>query len=83
VLHATRGGRQYTVLFSNTALAHQIGRTRDWVVLYFDGGDGERQCTIVTALRGALQGRRVVRGREPECEAYYGLNENGAPHVTA
>ena len=71
VLHTERGGRHYTALFSTTARAHELGRTRDWVVLYVDGGQGERQYTVVTARRGVLTGRRVVRGREPECLAYY------------
>jgi DNA polymerase (family 10) len=73
VLHTARGDRQYTALFSNTAAAHRFGRTHDWVVLYFDGGDGERQCTIVTAFKGPLAHRRVVRGRESECVAHYQL----------
>lgn len=73
VLHTARGDRQYTALFSNTAAAHRFGRTRDWVVLYFDGGEGERQCTIVTAFKGPLAHRRVVRGRESECVAHYQL----------
>ena len=71
VLHTTRGTRHYTALFSNTATAHRLGRTRDWVVLYFDGADGERQCTVVTARKGPLARRRVVRGREGECLTYY------------
>ncbi|HUX33516.1 MAG TPA: helix-hairpin-helix domain-containing protein [Gemmatimonadaceae bacterium] len=71
VLHTTRGDRHYTALFSNTALAHRLGRTHDWLVVYYDGDDGERQCTIVTATRGPLKGRRVVRGRERECISHY------------
>lgn len=71
VMHAWRGGRHYTALFSNTARAHQLGKTHDWVVLYFDTADGERQHTVVTAPSGSLKGRRVVRGRETECEEYY------------
>jgi hypothetical protein len=71
VMHTWRGPRHYTVLFSNTARAHQLGRTRDWVVLYFDGRDGEQQHTVVTATAGPLKGHRIVRGREAECEAYY------------
>ena len=39
---------------------------RDWVVLFYDGGDGEGQCTVVTETRGPLEGQRVVRGRERE-----------------
>jgi hypothetical protein len=71
ILHTQRGKRQYTVLFSNTARAHQAGKTYDWVVLYYDEGKGERQCTIVTSQRGVTRGKRVVRGREAETEQYY------------
>jgi putative hydrolase len=72
VLHTERGEWHFTVLFSNTARAHGLGRTRDWVVVYFHGdGEPEGQRTVVTETRGSLVGRRVVRGREPECEAYY------------
>jgi DNA polymerase (family 10) len=77
VLHTTRGKRHYTALFSNTALAHRTGRTHDWVVLYFDGRDGEHRATVVTALKGPLEGRRVVRGRESECVAHYHLTNTG------
>jgi putative hydrolase len=71
VLHARRGTRQYTALFSNTARAHQAGKTKDWVVLYYDEGSGERQHTVITATRGPLRGRRVVAGREQACLALY------------
>jgi DNA polymerase (family 10) len=72
VLHAERGGWHFTALFSNTARAHELGRTRDWVVIYYyDGEHVEAQCTVVTETRGALEGRRVVRGREEECRAHY------------
>src|SRR5512140_2870898 len=74
VLHCTRGARHYTVLYSNTELAHRVGRTHDWVVIFFDGGDAEHRATIVTALKGVLAGRRVVRGREQECIAHYKLS---------
>jgi len=67
VLHTQRGGRDYTALFSNTQRAHELGRTRDWVVLYVDGGRGEHRYTVVTAPRGVMKGKRVVRGREAEC----------------
>jgi hypothetical protein len=73
ILHTARGRRHYTALFSNTALAHRVGRTDDWVVIYRDDGRGERQWTVVTADRGPLKGRRVVRGREAECERAAGL----------
>lgn len=76
VLHTQRGDRHYTALFSNTARAHQTGMTRDWVILYFDEGHGERQCTVITAQLPPCKGRRIVRGREPECVAYYGLQQD-------
>lgn len=72
VLHTSRGDWHVTALYSNTARAHELGRTRDWVVLYFADGDHvERQCTVVTETRGVLAGERVIRGREAECRAYY------------
>ena len=71
ILHATRGDRHYTALFSNTARAHELGRTHDWVVIYADGHDAEYQCTVVTTARGPFRGRRVVRGREAECYTLY------------
>jgi len=72
ILHTSRGPWHFTALHSNTALAHRLGRTRDWVVMFFyDGDHVERQCTVVTETRGSLAGRRVVRGRERECRARY------------
>jgi hypothetical protein len=56
VLHTERGAWHFTALFSNTARAHELGRTRDWVVVYFRT-DHE------------IEGQRVVRGRESECHA--------------
>jgi DNA polymerase (family 10) len=74
IMHTVRGVRHYTALFSNTAMAHRVGRTHDWVVLYYDDHDGEHQCTVVTSHRGPLAGRRVVRGREAECVTHHHLN---------
>lgn len=73
ILHLRRFGRDFTAVFSNTERAHRLGRTRDWVVIYYDGADGERQATVVTARVGPLRGRRVVRGREAECLRHYGV----------
>jgi len=68
VLHTDRDGWHFTVLFSNTARAHELKRTHDWVVLYFYAGDQrEGQHTVVTETHGPMKGRRVVRGREAEC----------------
>jgi hypothetical protein len=68
ILHTQRAGRHYTALFSNTARAHRLGTTRDWVVLHAEDRGGERRYTVITAQRGPLVGRRVVAGRERECE---------------
>jgi putative hydrolase len=67
ILHTRRGDWHFTVLYSNTARAHELGRTRDWVVIYFyDGDHHEGQCTVVTETHGPLAGKRIVRGREAE-----------------
>jgi putative hydrolase len=71
ILHTQRGDRPYTALFSNTARAHKLGKTGDWVILYYDGGHGERQATVITSQFGALKGLRIVRGREQECAQHY------------
>ena len=72
VLHTVRAGWHFTALYSNTAQAHQLGRTRDWVVVYFyDDEHTEGQHTVVSETHGPLAGRRVVRGREAECRRCY------------
>lgn len=71
ILHTTREGRHYTVLFSNTAKAHELNKTSDWVVIYCETDHTQRQFTVVTATHGVLRGRRVVRGRESECYDHY------------
>jgi hypothetical protein len=92
ILHTSRGPRHYTVLFSNTARAHRLGRTGDWVVIYCDQEADDRQWTVVTGSQGLWRGRRIVRGREVECAAHYGLDpgivmasagERGAPERAA
>jgi hypothetical protein len=71
ILHTQRGSRRYTALYSNTPRAHELDRTHDWVVLYWEEDGGRGQQTVVTARTGPLRSRRVVRGREAECEAHY------------
>lgn len=74
ILHTEQAGWHFTALYSNSALAHQLHRTRDWVVIYFyDDHQQEGQQTVVTETHGKLKGRRVVRGREEECQAWYGV----------
>jgi putative hydrolase len=74
ILHTERDLWQFTLLYSNTALAHRLGRTRDWVVVYFhDDSRSEGQRTVVTETQGPLKGKRVVRGRENDCAEHYRL----------
>jgi DNA polymerase (family X) len=72
ILYSERGPWQFSAMYSNTALAHKLGRIRDWVLIYFETDSyigGQR--TIVTEKQGSLEGMRVVRGREKESEEYY------------
>lgn len=66
-----KGGFAFTVRFSTSARAQQLGRTHDWVVLEHSRDGVEDQATVVTEYRGPLTGRRVVRGRERECLSYW------------
>jgi putative hydrolase len=71
ILHTQRGDRHYTAFFSNTARSHRLGTTHDWVILYLEGESGSHQYTVITGRHGPLQGHRIVRGREAECEEYF------------
>lgn len=87
ILHTEADGWDFTVLFSNTSRAHELDKTDDWVVMYYDRDDDRQdnegqsngaqgnghdgQCTVVTETTGPLKGQRVVRGRERECREYY------------
>lgn len=80
ILHTQRGDRHYTALFSNTARAHRLGTTHDWVILYQDGESGTHQCTVITSRYGPLEGRRIMRGREAECQEHFDrLTANADP----
>ena len=70
ILEVQREGRHFTLLFSNTRRAHELGRTHDWVIIYVDD-DGGFQYTVVTATSGLLRDKRVVRGLEAQCRRYY------------
>jgi hypothetical protein len=71
IFHEDRDGWTMTVLYSNTQLAHELGKTGDWVVVYYDRDGEEGRATVVTEIRGPLRGRRVVRGRERDCADHY------------
>jgi DNA polymerase (family X) len=71
VMQTEKEGWAMTVLFSNTARAHELKKTHDWVVIYYQKDGPEAQCTIVTETGGLLEGKRVIRGRERECITFY------------
>lgn len=72
ILHTEQNGWQFTALFSNTSNAQRFGKTRDWVVIYFERADQpEAQVTVVTEHGGPLDGKRVIRGQEKSCAAHY------------
>ena len=72
IFHMEQDDWSFTALYSNTARAHELGRTQDWVVIYFGKSDGrEHTRTVVTETHGPLEGKRVVRGREAECRKHY------------
>jgi putative hydrolase len=71
LLHTQRDTRHYTVVFSNTAQAHQLGMTHDWVIIRRRDRRYGRQWTVITARRGLLSGSRIVRGREDECHRFF------------
>jgi predicted flap endonuclease-1-like 5' DNA nuclease len=76
--HCEHDGWQFTALYSNTQRAHELGRTGDWVVVYYHRDRHEDQCTVVTSTAGPYAGRRVVRGREDECRALFRRVAGGA-----
>lgn len=71
VMSSERDGWDFTAMYSNTAQAHKLERTDDWVVIYFERDGREGQHTVVTETRGPLKGKRVVRGRDADNRAYY------------
>jgi len=77
IMHTHRGERHYTALFSNTSRAHELGVTRDWVVIYRDDPDGDGQWTVITSRFGRLRGKRIIRGREQECTHWYAQHSQG------
>jgi hypothetical protein len=79
VLHGERDGWSFTALFSNTARAHELGTTGDWVILYYERDGDEDQCTVVTERHGPLAGMRVVRGREAESAAQHRVQHDAPP----
>jgi hypothetical protein len=64
VMQLEKEGWTFNVLYSNTARSHELNKTHDWVVVYYEREGKQGQCTVVTETRGVEKGDRVVRGRE-------------------
>jgi putative hydrolase len=72
MLNTRFGPWRFTAHFSNTERAHELQRAYEWVVILCTDAEGaEGRATVVTQRHGVLVGKRVVRGREPECARYY------------
>ena len=78
IMTVDREGTKVTAVFSNTDRAHELGKTGEWVVVYYEKDGNEERCTVVTESRGDLKGKRVIRGREPECAEYYSRIDPGS-----
>jgi hypothetical protein len=70
VLHAERGPWHFTALYSNTARAHELGRTHDWV--------GTTSCTMA-ARRGSARSSLVARADHEVGESYAGARPSAWP----
>lgn len=62
VMSLKKDGWSFDALYSNTARAHELGKTDDWVVVNYARDSQEGQCTVVTETQGVRRGQRVVRG---------------------
>lgn len=71
ILRITRHGHRYCAAFANTARSHQLDHAHDWVVIYRETKADFGIWTVLTSHYGRLHGKRIVRGREAECQAYY------------
>ena len=59
ILRTRHGVWTFTALFSNTARAHEAGKTNDWVVIYFERqGQGEEQRTVITQAQDVYKRQR-------------------------
>lgn len=74
VYRVQHGNTEFRVFYSNSSTAHALGKTLDWVIVLAGNADRTLQYTVVSETRGSWSGQRVVRGRESECRALYGLD---------
>ncbi len=53
--HVEQEGWHFTIMFSNTARAHELGKTEDWVIFFYEKDNHESQATVVTESRRLLK----------------------------
>lgn len=70
ILRTDRGGRHFLAHFDNSARSHERGHVADWVVIYCTDKARFGRSLVLTAPSGPLRGRRVVKGRERECQEH-------------
>ncbi len=86
ILRIGRDGCRYRAHYTNTARSHELGRVYDWIAIFREDKEAFGQWTVVTAAHGPLAGKRVVRGRERECQEFYdrkGSSQMNLPHMDA
>ena len=81
ILRIQRGGRRYRAHYTNSARSHELGHAHDWVAIIREDKEAFGQWTVITAPSGPLAGRRVVRGRERECQELYRRGESVQLHL--
>ncbi|MEX2114455.1 MAG: helix-hairpin-helix domain-containing protein [Pirellulales bacterium] len=81
ILRTERKGRQYLAHFTNSVRSHQTGHVYDWVIIFREDKDAIGQWTLITATHGPLAGKRVVRGRERECQQHYNRRQPLQMHL--
>ncbi len=65
VLRTRRREWNFTATYSSSDACHALHRDRDWVVVRYDDGAGNRGgVTVVTGMRGPFRGRRILRSAE-------------------
>ena len=65
------GRGTYTVFYSTSKSAQARSAVGDWVVIKLDFQGHHLKWIAVTARYGLLKGRRIIVGREEECQNFY------------
>lgn len=72
ILRVKRKNRRFCAYYANSVRSHQLDHLHDWVVVHCLDKEAFGRWTILTSTYGRLRGKRIVRGRESECNEFYG-----------